>query len=156
MNNIPSIEHCSEDMYSSITPVLILLDKRMTHIELNTGTLGVGHTAVTSEITKLENKWEGQLREVTARIDGTAVFTGGRWFISQTECVEFAEKLTMEGKLQWFIDIVSYLQFATGEKVSTSESQRDGVHAAKVHKTKEQSIIYAFKTDVPPILGGLG
>ena len=29
-------------------------------------------------------------------------------------------------------DIVSYLQFVTGEKVSTSESQRNEVHVDKV------------------------
>ena len=41
--------------------------------------------------------------------------------------------------------------------VFTAESQRDEVHVAKLRKTKEKSIvILAFKTDVPPILGGLG
>ena len=45
----------------------------------------------------------------------------------------------------------------TGETVSTAELQRDKVHAAKVRKTKEKSIFTsAFKTDLPPILGGLG
>ena len=38
----------------------------------------------------------------------------------------------------WFIDIVIYLQFLTGEKVSTVESQRDEVHEAKVRMTKKQ------------------
>ena len=37
------------------------------------------------------------------------------------------------------------------------ESHRDEVHAAKVSKTKEQSIVISsFRTDIPPILGGLG
>ena len=38
----------------------------------------------------------------------------------------------------------------------TVESQRDKVHAVKVWKTKEQSIIIsALKTYVPPIIGEL-
>ena len=58
------------------------------------------------------------------------------------------------GRFQWFLDIVSYLQFVTGEMVSHVESQQDEVHAYKVRNTKEQSIlILVFKTDVPPTLG---
>ena len=73
------------------------------------------------------------------------------------ECAEFAGKHTPEVQFQWFIDIVSYLQFVKGEKMHNSESQRDEVHVDKVWKTKEELIIIsAFKTDVPPILGGLG
>ena len=44
----------------------------------------------------------------------------------------------------------------TGETISTSESQRDKVHVAKVRNTKEQKIMSAFKTYVPPSMGGLG
>ena len=37
------------------------------------------------------------------------------------------------------------------------EYQRNEVHAAKVRKTKDQSIfISEFKTDISPIMGGLG
>ena len=44
-----------------------------------------------------------------------------------------------------------------GEKVSTAEYQRDEVHAEKVRKKKEQSIvILVFETYIPPIMGGLG
>ena len=70
--------------------------------------------------------------------------------------MEFAENHIPVGQFQWFLDIVSYLQFFTGETVSTAESQRGEAHAAKVRKTKEKSIaVSAFKTDVPPIMGGL-
>ena len=59
-------------------------------------------------------------------------------------------------QFQWFIYIVSYLQFVTVKTVLTAKSQQDGLHAAKVHNTKEQPIVIsAFKTDMPPILGGL-
>ena len=62
-----------------------------------------------------------------------------------------------EGQFQWFIDIISYLQFVTGETVSTADSQRYEVHVDKVRKTKDWSIsISAFKTYLPSILGGLG
>ena len=43
-----------------------------------------------------------------------------------------------EGQFQWFIDIISYLQFVTREMVSTAESQTDEVHTSKVRKTKEK------------------
>ena len=69
--------------------------------------------------------------------------------------MDFAENHLPVGQFQWFFDIVSYLQSVTGDTVSTAESQQDEVHAAKVCKTKEQLIVIsAFKTDVPPILGG--
>ena len=65
------------------------------------------------------------------------VLAGGRWFRSKTECVEFATKHITEGHFQWFIDIVIYLQFVTGDTVSVAELQRDEVHTEKVRKTKE-------------------
>ena len=85
------------------------------------------------------------------------VFSGGGWFWFYIECVEFTEKHIPVGQFQWFIDIVSYLVFVTGETVLTTESQQDEFHADMVHKTREKSIaISDFKTDIPPILGGLG
>ena len=45
---------------------MILLDERVKHLELNTGTVGSEHNSGTSEITELENKWEGNLREDTS------------------------------------------------------------------------------------------
>ena len=69
--------------------------------------------------------------------------------------MHFAEKHISVGQFQWFIDIVSYLQFLTGETVSTAKSQQYEVHTAKVRKAKEKSIVISdFKRDVPPILGG--
>ena len=63
-----------------------------------------------------------------------AVFAGGLWFRSRMECVDFAENHIPVGQFQWFLDIVSYLQFVTGETVFTVELQRDEVHASKVLK----------------------
>ena len=57
------------------------------------------------------------MRKVAALIDGVVVFSEVRWFIQQRECVEFSENHIMKGKLQWFIIIVSYLQFVTGENL---------------------------------------
>ena len=45
-----------------ITPVLLLLDERMKHLELNMGTVGVGHNAGTSYTKALEDTWQVQLR----------------------------------------------------------------------------------------------
>ena len=47
----------------------------MKHIDLNMGTVGVGHTTGNIDIAELENKWEGKMREVAARIYGMAVFS---------------------------------------------------------------------------------
>ena len=67
-----------------------------------------------------------------------------------------SQKKIPEDQFQWFIDIISYLQFVTRDTVLTVASQRDEVHAYKVWKTKGQSIIiFTFKAGVPPILGGL-
>ena len=76
-------------------------------------------------INMLEIKWDAQLREVADWVDDMYIFAGGRWFISHLDCMEFAMKNIPEGQFQWFIDIVSYLQFFIGEMVSTEESQRD-------------------------------
>ena len=85
------------------------------------------------------------------------MFTGGRWFISQNECKDFSRYQIPEGQLQWLIYIVTHLNVLTRETVSTAEYQRDEVHATKIRKTKEKSIIVlVFKMDIPPMLGGLG
>ena len=54
------------------------------------------------------------------RVDGMAVFAGGRWFRLQMEHVEFYTKNIPKGHFQWFIDIVNYLKFFTGETVPTA------------------------------------
>ena len=64
----------------------------MKNLDINTGTGGGGVGIGMSEIAAVEDKWRGHLNEVAARIYGMAVFTGGRWFWSRMECVEFAEK----------------------------------------------------------------
>ena len=63
----------------------------MKHLEVNAGTGGGGLGIGMSEISALEDKWEGQLNKVAARIDGMDVFAGGTWFRSRMECVDFAE-----------------------------------------------------------------
>ena len=52
--------------------------------------MGEGNNAGTSEIEVLENKLEDQLREVSDSINDVAVFSGGVWFRSHMECVDFA------------------------------------------------------------------
>ena len=129
----------------------------MKHLEISAVTGGGGLGIEMSEIAALEDKWEGQLNKVPDIIDGIDVFTGGRCIRSLMEHVGFLERKIPVGQFQWFLYIVSYLQLFTGETVSTTESQQDEVHVAKVRKTKEKSIVISsLKTDVPPILGGLG
>ena len=66
-----------------------------------------------------------------------SVFAGGRWSRLRMDCVEFAEKHIPAGQFHWFLYIVSYLQFVTGETVSSTESQTDEVHASKVWNMNE-------------------
>ena len=157
MIDAPRLDQWSEYMDSVLTPVLELMGERMEYMEIDSGTGGGVVWIEMSNIAALEAMWEGKLNEVTARIDGVAVLPGGRWFRSRMECVDFAENHIPVGQFQWFLDIVSHLQLVAEETVSTAESQRDEVSASKVRKTRYQCIIIsAFKTDVPPILGGFG
>ena len=52
----------------------------MKHININASTGGGGVGVGMIDIEALEGKWEVKLNEVAARIDGMAVFEGGRWF----------------------------------------------------------------------------
>ena len=52
--------------------------------------------------------------------------------------MDFSENHIPVGKFQWFLDIFSYLQFVTGEIVSTVESQKNEAHVSKVWKMKYQ------------------
>ena len=65
-------------MDSKINLVLELLSDRMKHLETNnvTGYGGVG--VGMPELAELKGKWEGHLNEDAARIDGMAMFAGGR------------------------------------------------------------------------------
>ena len=88
--------------------------------------------------------------------DGIAMFMGGRWSRTINNCITFTEEHVPESQVQWFIDIVAYLQFITGQIVIPRQCQIDEMHATKVRNTKENSIvIYYFKTYNPPVLGGL-
>ena len=56
--NTPSIEQLSEYMDFAITPVLLLLDEIMKHLELSTVAEVVGNNAGICKIEELENKLE--------------------------------------------------------------------------------------------------
>jgi hypothetical protein len=61
-----------------------------------------------------------------------------------------------EGQFQWFLDIVSFLQFTTNVIINTDDSQKGEIHEARFKRTQEQStpVIASFRTGVPPIFGG--
>ena len=80
MIDAPCIEQWTEEIDSEITPVLELLGERMKHIDINSCTGGGGVGVGMPELAAFEDKWEGQLNEVAYRIDGMAVFSGGRQF----------------------------------------------------------------------------
>ena len=103
-----------------------ILDERIKKMEIGGGvTNNIENETPSPEIIYLENKWEGELGEVEARVEGREVFEGGRCFRSQSEYEDFSRDHILDFQFKWFIDIVSYLKFVTGETVSTAEYQRD-------------------------------
>ena len=53
------------------------------------------------------------------------MLAGGGWFRSQSKCEDFSRDHIPEGQFKWFIDIVNYLRFVTGDTVPMVESQRE-------------------------------
>ena len=92
----------------------------MKQIDINAVTGGGGVGVGMPALAAFKEKWEGKLNEVASRIDGMAVFAGGRWFRSRMECVDFEENNIPEGKFQCLLDKFSYIQFTTGETVLTA------------------------------------
>jgi hypothetical protein len=96
-----------------------------------------------------------EISNVSARIDAAAYSVRGRWFRTLDDCIAFSRLHIPEGQFQWFLDIVSFLQFTTDVIIDTDESQRGEIHEARVKRTQEQStVIASFRTGVPPIFGG--
>ena len=58
------------------------------------------------------------------------------------EYVKFATENITEETFQWFVDILSYLQFIIVYMVSTEKFQRGKVHTAKVKNHKDNRHIY--------------
>ena len=78
MIEAPCLEQWSKDMNSVINPVLELLVDPMKHFDINVSTGGGGVVVGMPELAELKGKWEGHLNEDAARIDGMAMFAGGR------------------------------------------------------------------------------
>ena len=72
------------------------------------------------------------------------------------EYVKFAEKHIPEGQFHWFIYIISYLHFVTGETVSTVKSK--GMRYMRIRcgeRRSRQSSFPLSKTNMTRILGEL-
>ena len=65
----------------------------------------------------------------------TYVFMVGRCFHTLNECINFLEAHVPEGQFHWFLDIVSYQYFFTGDIVIPVELQLYQMHDAKVRNT---------------------
>ena len=78
---------------------------------------------------------------------------GGRWFHMLNNCIKYFETHVSEVQFRWFIDIVAYLQFFTGETFIPRESHLYGIHGAKIRKTNDKYIVISsFKNDTPTSL----
>ena len=131
------LELWSKYMEGSVTPVLTISDERMRKLGIGGGvTNNIEKGTPYPEIIALEKKCDGELREVAAIVEGIDILSGGRWFIFQSECEDFASNQIPSCQFKWFVDILIYPQFVTGETVLSEESQRDKVRAAKLIKTK--------------------
>ena len=82
----------------------------MKRLDLSARLSGGIDTTVTTEMVKPKNKWEEELIEISAHIDGMYIFTGGIWFRCRGNALDFP-KTILEGQFQWFIEIISYLKF---------------------------------------------
>ena len=81
---------------------------------------------------------------------------GGRWFHTLNNCINYFEAHVSEVQFWWFIDIVAYLQFFTGETFIPRESQLYDIHGENIRKTNDKSIVISsFKTDTDTVLGGV-
>ena len=106
------------------------------------------------ELAALEKKLSAQIDTLKNEIDSKALQTGVYVFTSLDHCVTFATKRVPEDELQRFMNIIIYLQFVGNEVVERLESQASKLHAAKVERFEEQSVVIgAFKTDIPPFFG---
>jgi hypothetical protein len=108
-----------------------------------------------SAIDEVKKSLMVEINNVSARIDADAYCVRGRWFRTMDDCISFSRHHIPEGQFQWFVDVVSYLQFTTDIIVDTDESQKGEIHEARVKRTQEQStVIASFRTGVPPIFAG--
>ena len=97
----------SKDTKGVINCVLSILYDQERKLEIGGGIIeGVQSVPNYTPSPEIIAKWEGEPREVAARVEGAAVFTGGMGFMYQSECEYFASDHTPEGKFQWFIYIV--------------------------------------------------
>ena len=76
----------------------------------------------------------------------------GWWFRSLDDCIFFCKKYVPEGQFQWFLDVVSYLQFVTDDIFGVETSKNSDIHEARVRQTPQKpSFIASFWTHVPPV-----
>lgn len=151
-----------DGMESVLKPVFESVEGRLTALEA-VGPNSLGGAQPPSAVgghggdryTQLEKQTAVQLKELESRLTSQAVQANGRWFRTRECCVEFSRDHVPEGQMEWFLDIVSVLQFTGEDTVDPSESRIDEMHSARVKRPLERSIVIsAFKTDIPPVFSG--
>ena len=93
---------------------------------------------------------------MNAKIYSKSVCVKGRKFRSLNDCILFYQNNDQEGQFQWFLDIVSYLQFTTEKIIDVENSQSSEIHEYRVCRMAEQSSAIAlFCNYVPSVFAGL-
>ena len=96
-----------------------------------------------------------ELDNLSSNIDPKSVCVKVWWFRSLYGCILLLKKHVLEGYLQWFLDLVSYLQFITDEIIDLETSQSSEIHESIFCLKGEQSAVMVFfSTSLPLVFAG--
>ena len=90
-----------------------------------------------SDTAAVEKRLSAKIVSLNNKIDSKAVQIGNYIFSSLDHCVQFATKGIPDGEFQWFMDIVTYLQFVGNEVVNSQEYQASELYASRVKRSEE-------------------
>ena len=113
--------HFGNELQNKVAPELEVISVKIQQLELNQSrSLGYINlvtpppiTPVDSSLYQLEYWVKADLTSLAAKVDYKSVCMKGWWFRSLNECIFFSQKHVPEVQFQWFLDVVSYLQFVT-------------------------------------------
>ena len=62
----------------------------------------------------------------------------------------FLPNISPKGQFKWFLDVLSYLQFVTDDRIDVENSHRSDIHKLRVHRKAEQSAVMALFSEICP------
>lgn len=153
------LDEFADELGNKLFPALGDLSNRLLDLE-KAGGVGFGGAiraplqppVDVDAVSNLKRFVTDKIKALSDSLEANSYTVRGRCFRSLQTCIEFAAKSIPDGEYQWFIDLVTYLQFVSSEVVTREASQQGEIHEARVGRTAEQStLISAFRTEVPPV-----